>query len=1835
MPIVIPFTRTPSGTYLKKQVAEFAPSSLSEEQVKKLHSAGFPTIGPATVPTPEISTTETIRRQQEAMERTQPERYRTPIRIPFMKVGTPSPISVPKSDIITPILAGFVSGVIEGVPSALKTLGQVRRVSTEGLPSLTGEERVLSSFEVGGAIRDFLVKKGVNETNAKRIGAATAGGLGVLDVFFIGGLVKAGISAGLRATLPNVAREIAWKKLGGGTIDEARASAKEILKEVSSNSSRAVRQGTVDEAIEKEVKTALSILEKEGVPSKISTEARKILRVFNQDVREGLETSFRPKPEINVPFIKVAGELPGYRPKPGQAPVFGLSVQEVEGVGREPIRRVIPSDLEPLAQEARKYKSAEEFVNGTWRERVPPNEDIRITLEKLRTTKRGLENKIAKFEPGTKQHGNLNHEIDNVSRTIKEVNEINQFGYKTLADFYNKSVKSVEIQTPHKTSTEATDTYWKDAVEPKIKKGEPLTISADEMKDYFGKDYDPERAIFYSHAANDALRRALVLPAYDTFRMIGAGPGSGKTEIVQGSLVKIPKGIIYESTLSSYEAAKARIKDAMDAGKKVEIYGIVPDIQSSYRFTISRGERTGRKVSLDFFARAHSSVVNTLIRLLEDGENVKIIDHRGITTPQEIVKMWNKKKYLENPLDILKSVRYTEDEIKNLIQYDQARRPQKPERAEFRAMDERGIARPLSLPRGGGPDQTGRPTPTGGGRRVFRGEAQREPGVGFQPEMFGGVAGIEEDEEGKITFDPMKAVFGVFGLSTLNKFRGIRPLKGKTLKILEERFGSGLAQQLAILGDATLAKRALEKQGATFLHNVIFSDSFINLEGVLKQQTNLSKELEATQQGTKVKLNDMLPEQRGAIEGALHKIGEPMYEEEVLDEVLAGKRPMIIADTGTMTEWREGLGPTTFAKMFRRPEPGRYYSPPDSMAEEFGYTSENDFLQALIKRQGRRINLPVPEAIKEVREHLENGTTPRGGTKALTLYQEVIATANKDLVELPPLPLTGRSIGEIDREIDRIALKTSVAQKEAQAEARALEKETDISLAAKKDAYIKELTQRRAKVRAYRDALNLDDNDIRKVSRKDPRFMTSVEFRRFLDEIERRAVELQKTKELKNAVLYQIENKELSKVENLQKFMKLPTINLMTPEQLEAFNDALTPYMQGDEFLTIRKLELIDRTTMKGLRTIREVIDHIRKTEIEPPEELMNTDYRPTDRYRYTSLARRNPLYRIIMDDMNASIFQGDRDFLAFEDVVDDLTRKARASRKIVEVGEKIKQAIAPLDENVFEYLDGSVKRKAELRNIMTKEELDLAGYLQQWLAQARDYLIAQEVLKAYRENYITHIQRGWLEAFVHEGIKPAFKELFKKMDQEEAIFNILDGKTGEILALEKFFPYKLRREGVGVPSKNIGKVAKTYARAFYRKQALDREIVKLDIYVYALGDRSLTERGLAMDEGLQAFFKDWMNNFKGRRVSFGRFLPQGGRMDTALRVANAGLSLLDIGANIPLQLTLGIGEQIGTLQALGMKRYALGQARLRTKMGKEIARAHREFTGRTLWSEFRDTSDSLGQKFWKGMFGLMHYHNRRANEIFLLGSLSPEEWSAGAVSDKRLAFFKREMARYRAVPGMRSLAGSTSLGESVTKYRSWAIPILSTTISNLNILQKRIRSKEFAKFAKDREFHELLRATIITMTAVLVAKAVMADEEDDSFLGKIAQKAYRDALSLVGALDISFYASAPRIAGFIGDLGAAAKQILLLEKYEDGRLKGPVKLQRTITPRFVKDITEAIIPEESNIAPSRSSGRPAGSLSPALQRFEERRRAQESPALRMLRERKERNLSPALQGVR
>jgi len=648
-----------------------------------------------------------------------------------------------------------------------------------------------------------------------------------------------------------------------------------------------------------------------------------------------------------------------------------------------------------------------------------------------------------------------------------------------------------------------------------------------------------------------------------------------------------------------------------------------------------------------------------------------------------------------------------------------------------------------------------------------------------------------------------------------------------------------------------------------------------------------------------------------------------------------------------------------------------------------------------------------------------------------------------------------------------------------------------------------------------------------------------------------------------------IRGQQFKNVDNLRLAMKLPKVDLMDDAQIDNFEKTLAPYKKQDVFLSKRQIETVDNTDLEGIRTIREARERLAGEINVPVEELDKIKVGELDRFRYdVALSEQNPFYKLLVAETHKNFIASDLKFMEFENKLNALTRLARASKQRDLTGK-----LVPTDPLVFKYLSSTDKEA--IAKEMTPEELNLAVFLQEKFSEALEYLIKTGALETGRENYITNIRRGALEALKTDGLGSAFREMLDAYKQDLQVFNILDQATDTILPLEKFFQFSLRRTGEMKPTENVAKAASVYFKTLFKKQALDSIIPKMMIYTQSLTPTKMTPRGLEFDQSLKKFVKEWLNTKKGRKTKL--LIKQGGVMDVVTTGLKSFVCILDLGLNIPVGIAANVGEAVAGFVGMGSKQTAIGLTRITTKQGKAILEKYEGFVGRTVWRELIEPSKNIGDSFSSLLFGLFSSSSVRANKISLLGMMTPEEFNAGEISLARLAEIRLNVGRWRVQPGMKSIIESTTEGGILSQYKSWAIPILRTTSTDIVNFGKKLGS---GKALGSKESVELLRILEVTLAALLLG-AVMGDkDEDESFTGQLLKKVRRESLTIMGALDPEMFFAEPRMAQWLAQLGKSLHQLMTLEKYKSrGRekeLKGVTSIKKMLTPRAVKTVSPA-----------------------------------------------------------
>lgn len=872
---------------------------------------------------------------------------------------------------------------------------------------------------------------------------------------------------------------------------------------------------------------------------------------------------------------------------------------------------------------------------------------------------------------------------------------------------------------------------------------------------------------------------------------------------------------------------------------------------------------------------------------------------------------------------------------------------------------------------------------------------------------------------------------------------------------------------------------------------------------------------------------------------------------------------------------------------------------PDSFASDNGFESLDDMIQAWLGADAKKdVIVKIAEDIytEEYSQYIDEA-------RELTFFDDLTASreeAYKDVAQdARVVPKADKRLKQTIRKqtgqvtepnlvTERAALKA--AFKKAEQAARVAYRAGDMEGVTRQKQIMKDsiaklktshqekigkialdkdiLRKRRESIKAIRDHLQLSDADLKKVSIKDIRLMSNWEFKQFKDDLKLRAVELADKLQAKNELMNTIHTKRLQLVDNYRKALKLPTIRNMTTDELRQFDSLLQDAEEGDVFLTQREIERVDYTELEGIRTWREARKYLAKDAGVPVEELAKVKVRGWSSFSWDeALSNQDPFFKLLVTKMTGAIVQAD---LASHEVENKVFELAKAAEKSVK--RTAKERAIPQDRMIFDYLEAPAELKEVMSKDMTAEQIEYAHYIQEYFGQALEYLIRTKSLDRGLNDYITHMRRSFLENTSEKGLKGAITTMFENAEEDAIVFNILDDDTGNILPLEKFFQFSMHRTGEMDPTYNVTRVITTYAKMLERKKAFDKIIPTLYIYTQALTPRVYTERGVTMDDSLMKFVKKWVNNKKGRKIGFDSIIKQGGKFDVGLTALRTYTTMLDLGANVITGSASLMGEQSANFVSLGTKDQAKGTRRMLTKKGKAILKKYEGYVGRSTWEEFTAPGKEVTERLMTGMFALFHISTVAANKQFLLGSLTKQEYDSGEISIERLTELRLANARWRVVPGMSSLVGSTSLGKSQIQYKSWAVSMMKTTLEDFYKVSKGVLNKEKGVFSS-REARELYRIIGLSSTAIIVGSMVV-DADDDSWLGKLRRKLYRESLSILQSISPLFWLASPRGMSWLIQFFTVMKQLITLEEYKTKKgLKGVEGLKKTFLPYPVREL--------------------------------------------------------------
>jgi hypothetical protein len=555
------------------------------------------------------------------------------------------------------------------------------------------------------------------------------------------------------------------------------------------------------------------------------------------------------------------------------------------------------------------------------------------------------------------------------------------------------------------------------------------------------------------------------------------------------------------------------------------------------------------------------------------------------------------------------------------------------------------------------------------------------------------------------------------------------------------------------------------------------------------------------------------------------------------------------------------------------------------------------------------------------------------------------------------------------------------------------------------------------------------------------------------------------------------------------------------------------------------------------------------------------------------ALADRNPLYKFMVNFYNENVMKTKAPIDKIRTDLSRLLRDSRKSRSWKERG--IKDILIPTDDRVFNYLSADGVDKIELAKDMTPEELNLAHYVADLMANFREQLTNRKVMENFKQNYITNLQKDWKEVLKTEWMVEVAKNIFKKQERQVDFWAAWPGS--EAIWYEKFFKFSIERTWEMNPSKDIGKAVMAYTKTFYKKVALDETIPKVVLFKNILAD-SLADKVIVQ----------WLNNKKGITVMpyFQWTFP-----DKIIKWLMWFVSMLDMGLSPVTGLASAWWVMLSNYIELGIPTWKEWLKRKLTSQGRMILKKYSaEIWQNPLWDAYNQILIAPDvpplEKAWQLAFVMLSQTLQSWMNTAFLAKITKEEFLSGEVSHKRIAEIFVDMGATHAMPWTNSIVGSTSLGKFFMMYKSWAVPLLYTNAKNaLTIVKSTPEMWKNPKWAlwvvgKNKEAYLQLNRWLVVPTLMLIAwyKLMTANgEENNYWINRILQ----ELTSSIGAMDLNQWLWEPRAMKFMLDVYLMLQWVAKQDRYKQTKewsytewdLKAWNQMKTLFTPWVIKSV--------------------------------------------------------------
>lgn len=820
-----------------------------------------------------------------------------------------------------------------------------------------------------------------------------------------------------------------------------------------------------------------------------------------------------------------------------------------------------------------------------------------------------------------------------------------------------------------------------------------------------------------------------------------------------------------------------------------------------------------------------------------------------------------------------------------------------------------------------------------------------------------------------------------------------------------------------------------------------------------------------------------------------------------------------------------------------------------------------------------------------------------------------------------------------------------------------------LTVAAKRyNTLVRKVKDRRLELQRIKRQYNLSDTEWSKIRRQpltsrdgkvsyrdlDYRELNDEAFSSYLKDVAERATIRHERNIEKTIVDVIIKEKDLKRVENLQVAMELPHINKMSAAELRKFAEQLNSTEVGGEYLPARMMQTIRNTDIGAAKTINEAQEKIAKVTNMPIEPVMG---KKLDNWlRLPTLAARDPLHKLFVGDWVAGIVEMRSRKFHFMVELNSLKKAANLSRreanKVLRKEGKLKPTrrqlffskIVPEDKLVSQYLqpfraeykyhpngqvkskeiiiDPAIRKAAEEK--MTKEEVAYAKFLERffsskWEQVAREAQIRWTLRGVKHSNYrgeaiesvyLPHATRGFLERWRDDGFFKTVRNIFDEDIQETKIDFNAYGDRGKVLGYEKWLRNNIVRNSEGkkkdtgeiLYSLNTAKVAEIYFEALEKKLVLDSLIPKVKLYEYLMGKRLQTPKHIGDPEGseqvnsaLTDHINRTLNTLKGQKAS--GYIEQGSSAEGAINALKVWISIKFLGVNVITQMISGVGGQATNFAATGMKAWAKGQVRAKTVKGRQLAQEYAGIVGNPPWFEIAKASNDAGDILTSGIFygfGSLQY---RAQRQMFLGMLTNDEWKTGIISKARQKDIRIKMGEWHPMPGDESVHGATVEMKTMSIFMSWAYPMIQTTYyKNLprvvNMLRGAKSKEDLVQVMKTDEFQTLYRTVILGAATAAFAYYIFNPDKNDKSQGGYMRKRAAEELSTVLQAVTLWGIPIPGsiLIGYLETVRDSLKILLSGERYTTagpghaaGDLKAPDALAKAFVPSGITTLKKMI----------------------------------------------------------